>query len=999
MRLLQRVTVLGALFGFLAPLAATNSAASADENVRHEILLVELEATGSQAAQVGVSYRQIRAMTRTYRWFSPYVEFGMVKGKRHAVDDLKASFLEYQEIPKGTLITLAMPVPRQLPAWQEPKPYTSVFGDCVVITVNDQDNVAVIKEAPKAGSSLNLVDLRDPENIGRVEVSVEISSDSVKSPGHTFLAECPPGDKRREPGTDGGFDVGAGVRASVSRFELSPGNDAKWKAFDDVAVIVDARPSANGPPLKQLDGLSDCIEANRIETEREKHQSKVRDVFVCKKSVFDSASGSLVLLTEDGTVAAVAARSSLSLHPTLVLRPEDQPDWTALVVPPELNPEDLEVFYKYQFSKGQRRLAMKKRGSNPPQLRVPRRALSGTFSIETRQGSRLAPFGPRIAWSGTGPLFFELANPRPRLGLEGGDIDAGAELCDVLPMNSRACDDFYRNLKLWGFGVEQAVEIVPDYAAPSKLRPQLAAVERRIDLDVSSIRWNQFRLDASTHRENPYSPAAEWILERADGGDGLTLSERGTIESYRLAAQLLKEDEETELVARSLGSRFAGYKPVRVTISKSELRERRNLLVQALVKPIEIQLVPSLIERFAPALEIEKRDGTVVRLIGEADRFGIVPNRVEVNGQADQTVRKLKVDAPEILTLRPLGVTGYRSTLLDGAALRRFLEATDEDNDDVTRCAALHDAIASSPRGVNVYVADGQEVALRWDNGGRWQISVPVLSDISTSFRADADAPREGLQIWSEGKWRDFKKSDACEAPTGLPSGTVYLLLDSDSLKWAGGPRQVVNPETGAGTMGPCPDIDRRLRKLLGCAESPAETAPGERRTSSNDSDLEAFRKLWSQYADRLRAVLVERGFTRVELLYVSADDMGRPQFDLQAAITSLHHKENAHAFRKFHEPLEKFGRTSGGVNRLDDPSPLALRQAFLNSAPKNFDPFSTVLLLVNPRGPAETTPLGNSVVAALRVVSGYLRPESPESNLVALVSQALRSEDGGKKQ
>ena len=959
------------LLGVL-PLAAPSVAA---EDVQGAVVLVELRTR--EAATVSVTYRQVRALAT-----EDDARHGLdILSLKEGGSDIQSALLPLQHVAADTHLTVAVPVPLDLPAWRGvPDRLDEIlFGDCVVIAVDDRTSVVVVNDMPT-----------DEETVGNTSPRrMDVSSELVGA----FKRACPAeatAERRYAPLPVGGIrmNVGSGVTARVSKRKLD-----SLLVPDEAPRSPFSPPPANNPDLGE-DGrwfvVGPVEDATPMRTTEACHETLPsgkdrRRVLVCSSRSMVRVSDGFAWLDPEGK-AAGATRSSDAPFASLTLtrfgwKPlilprdlglADVGFWKSLILPRDLGLADVGFCYGQDGTGGNGCLELVARRSSDGvgvDIRLPE-AWADSIQVAVRN-ERLKPFDLKIRPkdpTGPGELELELTYSGPALKCL---VDAAANdvACDAI----ERADGLHNYLREWAIGGRECGAVEPGYAARSSICARLSEDGGAIEVEASSVQWLRFGLRVSTEETAGSVPAAFWELQVADDGrdadsadsaGGLRLDRRGTVEAHRLAS-LLGAREEARIVARAPGSGFIGYGPVTVGVSKEELRRPGadgSLFATRRVEesaPLEIALTPDLTKRFAPLLEIETRDGEVVRAIGPVDRFGANPNRVEDGRRGGGgTIR-----ASSIQTVRARGLR-YRGELpMDRSKLRPVIDALREP-DELRRCMALLAAFEPSPRGVDLYAPGGQ-VALRWrDDDGRSRVSVPASSDMSSAFSSAPDVTREGLQIWGARGWRDFEDRDACAPPPPPASRTLRILLLAE-------------------------DLNRVPRGRRPTAESAAATIWGR-------DDVTAFRALWSRHADDLRDVLRAKGFTRVDLTVVDADEQGRPSLESMAAIDSLDATgdDKAFEFRRLHEPLHAMSGT-GETYRLDDRNPLAVRRAFLESASEDLDPFATLLLLVYPHGEERMDEVFDGAVAKLRVVSGYL---GPDARFVDLVVAAVSPGGGASR-
>ena len=946
------------LLGALFPAAPSDAA----EDVPGAVVLVELATR--DAASVSVTYRQVRALT---------TEIDRLGRGRDRLDfqvsepDFEAELLPRGHVDADTSLTLAVPVPQNLPAWHgiDGRRDETLFGDCVVIAVGGRRSVVIVNAMPTDGEELGDRSRRARVNQGLVEA---------------FERACPAADTagRLGAGRPVVVTAGSGVRSTVSKRDLGS------------LLLPDEEPRSPFDGGRHF--VVGPVENTTLDACRLSSPGSGRPVFVCGSRSMVRVADGFVWPDWDGKARAVATRDSEAPFASLKLSGSD---WRSLILPRNLRLADVGFCYRQEDAGRSGCLELELRQSSVDRADAEiRLSEAWTHPIEVVvRNPRLEPFDLRVRPEDpTQRRELELTHSPPALRcLDGGAaIDVGCDAIESSP-------GFHDYLWEWAAGARECGEVEPDYAARSSICARLSEDRRAIEVDGSSVRWLRFGLRVSTAETAGPEPAAFWSLQVAaddDGPDGdaapaesgLPLDRRGTVEAYRLAL-LLGTREAASIVARPTGPRFVGYGPVTVSVSKEELRRpggTGSLLAirrRAESVPLEIVLTPDLTKRFAPLLEIETRDGAVMRAIGRVDRFGAEPDRVEVcraGGDGTHDCRPggestTSLRASSILTVRPRGLRSHRELPLGRTALRPVIDALREP-EEFERCMALQAAFApaaadedgTTPRGVDVYAPEGRRVALRWrDGGGRSRVSVPALSDMSSVFLSAPDAPREGLQIWGERGWRDFEERDACEAPQAPASRTAYIVLVAEDLN--------------------------RTRPTAGRSARPA--ARGARVETGGPDDVTAFRALWSRHADELRDALRDEGFTRVHLMVVDADRRGRPRFERMAAIRSLE-DDRALEFRRLHEPFHTMAGT-GGTYRLDDREPLALRRAFLESESEHLDPFGTLLLLEDPHGEERMDGVFDGAVAKLRVIAGYL---GPNRRFVDLVAAAVSPGGGTSK-
>ena len=572
------------------------------------------------------------------------------------------------------------------------------------------------------------------------------------------------------------FNAGSGVRARVSKREVRdlrlpdqvPGSPFGGGRH----VVVGPVDDAGSPLLTEA-----CHQASGVWMDS-------RPVYVCGSGWFAGVPDGFALLDSEGKALAVATRSSDAPFASLKL---SRSEWKPLVLPGALRLADVGFCYGGEAAGRNGCLELAARPSRGGGFEI-RLSEAWTEPIEVAvRNARLGPFDLRVRPEDpTARPQLELTWSRPKVRCLG--VGAANDVACEAIVRADGFDDY---LWAWANHARDCGEIVPDYAAPSSVCPRLSQDGRAIEIEDASVRWLRFGLRVSTARTRETEPAAFWTLRVAGAGDGpaagaaaagsgLHLDRRGTVEAFRLAS-LLGAREEATIVAHAAGSRFVGYGPVALGVLREALqRPVRDgspfaLRAAASPAPLSIALTPDLTKRFAPLLEIETRDGAVVRAIGEVDRFGAEPDRVE-DGRAGGGGA---LGAPSILTVRPRGLSAHRRLPIERSALRPVIDALRQP-EELERCLALHAAFAAgaaeaggpSPPGVDLYAPEGP-VALRWRDGdGRWRVSVPATSDLSTAFRSAPEAPRDGLQIWRAGEgWRDFADRDACTAPP--PPGVV----------------------------------------------------------------------------------------------------------------------------------------------------------------------------------------------------------------------------------
>ena len=972
-------TLLAVLMVLLVTLPEEGRAQRASvQRVPAAVLLVEVT-TNDEVEALNVTYRQVRARTKDILqkglfWDTRTIEFRRSSRERGS---FRLPLGETPRAARGQVLKLAAVVPQNLPTWRSTNTDVELFGDCVVVAVGGREMAFPINSPPDSDSERRVFD--DVEGTYRTDVEFSPDDQLVQE----FQDEC--------GAPSGGPRAGSGVAATVSSFPvrgqrildeppLSPFASPPSYA-DDRFVVVEV-----GDLGEEGDRSRESLRAHRA-CEKVSPEPPLfactADVLKEKTEDFAGLDGRIVWLDGRGRAFGAAARRWRDA-PFGALVSEPLPSSKFDIEPAGLSVADFDFIYddgQLSFS-----LNVESGGGRTgliqlPVLEWPDSEWPDRVSVEAKRDS-LGLFSPVLEITSRGVLALKLANPRPWLhysGREGFERPAvGGPECDGLLPPAGGCDVFHEDLRRWASGDVGFIEATPLFGRASRLRPRVSADRTRIEIDPDEVSWLQFRLDVSKEENGSFEPAAGWTLRRTDEdgfrGDGLPLGPGGTVDSYRVARELLGARERATLAAHPDASRFFGYLPVEVAVARAELGGPGDVFYSAVLEPERIELAPSLLRRFAPALEIERGDGSVVTLIGEVDRFDARPDRIRDGGRYLERSR-VTLEVRRIVSMRPVGLGAPRVPLTDRTALQNIVDALKE-RDETVRCSLLQREFGASSRdGVDLYVAYGQAVVLRWYDGSRYHLSVPALSDSSSVFRSVPEVVRSNLEIWDAGEWRPFEDHHACQAPPVPRSATTaYFLVVSEEFRQGGG--------TGAG--GGCHED---LRRLGLCNDAAVTNRAG-------GDDVVAFREHWSAHADTLRDILDRRGFNRAELVAVSANREGLPEFEEVAGVRSLQDatRRTMIAFRSLYEDLPTDTMRAGSANRLLDPRALALRRAFLDWMPEGFDPFGMLFILKAPRGPAGSSVVGPYAVAGVRVITGYL---GAARDLPGLVDEVL-SNGGG---
>ena len=941
--------------------------AGAGQEVGAALVVVDVN-TDREVDDLSVRYHQVRAHTEDDEWFRDELKF--VKGD----DQFDLELATSRRLGSGQELRLAVVVPQDRPTWGPNNPDVDLFGDCVIVAVGRRETVVVVNLPNQDGDNFSVSD--EEEINERREVQAEIDDHLDEA----FEDTC-----RRAPraGLGRDFDAGQDVRAKVSKFDV-----AGWRVPDELPMeqLFDGPASYTDDRFIVVDveGLREEAYAARAALAAEPACAVVSgDLIACRASIlrrgvgrFVGMDGGIVWLDEKRTAFGAAYR-----------RPRDGPfallvarllDWRPFDTPTGLNAGSLVFSYEYRGLNF--RLASDRGSNGGGELRSWSREFQDSEWMERVRvrGDRLDPFEPVLAVTSGGALAVAFRNPRPTL-IDAGDSDgplAVDRACgDLLPFGTEDCDAFYEDLLSWANGEAGSVEVTPTFGRSSELVPRVSEDGRGIEIDPERIRWLQFRLNVSTRDDGPFEPANGWTIALAAAGgvreSGLRLGRGGTIDSYQLARELEGAPEPVTLVARTDSDRFFGYLPARVEVTRDEIRGPGDIVREAVVKPEEVEVTSDMLRRFAPALEIERADGSVVRLIGELDGLDRVPHQLRVEGSyAD--ARRLTVNVSTIFSMRPIGLGAQRPPLTGRKLLRSAVDALTKSGG-AARCQALRSAFAASSNGVDLYVSERQDVALRWHDGSRYRVSIPRTSDSSSGFRFAPGVQPGVLEIWADGKWRPFEDRDACEAPLPSGLGTAYFLVLAEDFRQSGG--------TVAGS-----DCNELLSELGRCSDG---GVAGDR----SEDDFAGFRAHWSRHADDLWKVLQD-DFDRVELIAVSGNPEGGATFERMGGPVRLGRDAGRRAmaeFRRLYEAIPTDMMVQSHRNPLADPSPAALRGTFLEwRAEDDGDPFGALFILSDPRGEAGTRVVTRHRVARPAIVTGYL---GANENLPALVRRVLLTE------
>ncbi|MBF0232661.1 MAG: hypothetical protein HQK65_06435 [Desulfamplus sp.] len=353
--------------------------------------------------------------------------------------------------------------------------------------------------------------------------------------------------------------------------------------------------------------------------------------------------------------------------------------------------------------------------------------------------------------------------------------------------SEKELSDLKKQLYDWLYKRISKISVNALYARRTEIVPEIINDTISLSLDNLNFYHTRFTLLSPDPTDCPQIDLAGWTLRKEN--DSATLSATGKLPSYILLQKIGKKDSDTFYLHPPATSPDVLLKPVKVRIDNKNLKlEMDYEYPPQNAESLNIRLYPHQFRGFAPAVEIEMKDGKMIELVDEADRYYKKENCIYEGVDSKNCINGnegIAIDLDKINAMTPLGLSSYGRTELRKSKIEAMLQAIGQNNEE-DRVKKWKEFFERRSNGLDVYTGKNEQnapVLIQKSGSSGNELDFLPCHLISNRYRTLPGINRNGTKLWDGSAWLslDEKMLGHYKFISGS-SDTAYILISAVTL-------------------------------------------------------------------------------------------------------------------------------------------------------------------------------------------------------------------------